>query len=699
MNNFVFFPATKYVFGRGVENKVAEQLEVFGMKKPLIVFGKGSVVRSGLLDRVGKSLEDAGIPFAELGGVQPNPVDSKVYEGIEIAKKEGIDSVLAVGGGSSIDTAKAIAAAIPYDGDFWDFYCGKAKVKKALPVGILRDVIRIVMASICIIASSILTAGSVYSKNNLSGEALIHECKALSDKFDYSGLRKVAIELIEAGNQEHNERIEGYGYLYLSGAQLMLKEASLAIKNMQMALSIGEQLKNDTILSVAYNSLGIYEASVTRNLNLAQRYFFKSRKYAREARYSRIERSIGSNLAELSIELKDTAGIYYAKECYNYGIEEGLPRYEYSGALNLAELYNIQGNNDLAERYVSIAMALASEHGYQDKGQLFLIRGIIALGKSNYNLAKEFALKAVEALQEENTRSLPKAYLLLASAYRGQGKYDESMIQLKHGADAAHKYSSFTSIAEIYELMADNYESMGRSLDALRFLRMAKDSVDTNYKNEKVRMDNERSLIIDLEEKENNIRLQNLRVKSQRRMIMSLTVVICLLILLIAYITYSIKKRKKLYEYLVERNQKVVAMRDDILHFSLNQKNDEEVETMTPINDIKSDELYASLCRMMKEERLYADPRITREYIIERLGTNRTYLTKIISKYGWINYSQFVNSFRIDEAIRILSNKTNNDKKISSLYSELGFGSPATFFKTFSKVTGMSPAAFRKSVK
>ena len=133
MNNFVFFPATKYVFGRGVENKAADELKAFGMKKPLIVYGKGSVVRSGLLDRVKKSLDDAGIEYAELGGVQPNPVDSKVYEGIELAKKEGIDSVLAVGGGSSIDTAKAIAAAIPYDGDFWDFYCGKAKVKQALP--------------------------------------------------------------------------------------------------------------------------------------------------------------------------------------------------------------------------------------------------------------------------------------------------------------------------------------------------------------------------------------------------------------------------------------------------------------------------------------------------------------------------------------------------------------------------------------
>ena len=140
MNNFVFYPATKYVFGRGVENQVADQLKAFGMKKPLIVYGKGSVVRSGLLNRVRKSIEDAGISYAELGGVQPNPVDDKVYEGIELAKKEGINSVLAVGGGSSIDTAKAIAAAMPYDGDFWDFYCGKAKVEKALPVGVVLTI-------------------------------------------------------------------------------------------------------------------------------------------------------------------------------------------------------------------------------------------------------------------------------------------------------------------------------------------------------------------------------------------------------------------------------------------------------------------------------------------------------------------------------------------------------------------------------
>ena len=135
----MFYPRTKYVFGRGVENKVAGELKSFGMNKPLIVYGQGSVIRSGLLDRVKKCLEEAGIEYAELGGVQPNPVDTLVYEGIEKARKEGIDSLLAVGGGSALDTAKAIAAAMCYDGDFWDLYCG-TRVKAALPVGVVLTI-------------------------------------------------------------------------------------------------------------------------------------------------------------------------------------------------------------------------------------------------------------------------------------------------------------------------------------------------------------------------------------------------------------------------------------------------------------------------------------------------------------------------------------------------------------------------------
>ncbi|MBQ7482420.1 MAG: iron-containing alcohol dehydrogenase, partial [Bacteroidaceae bacterium] len=108
--------------------------------KVMIVYGGGSVVKSGLLARVEKSLKEAGIEFVELGGVKPNPVDTKVYEGIELARKENVDFMLPVGGGSVIDTAKSIAVGVCYDGDFWDFYEGKAEIKAALKVGVVLTI-------------------------------------------------------------------------------------------------------------------------------------------------------------------------------------------------------------------------------------------------------------------------------------------------------------------------------------------------------------------------------------------------------------------------------------------------------------------------------------------------------------------------------------------------------------------------------
>ena len=135
MDNFNFCSQTEFVFGKGRESECGKYVKKNGGTKVLIHYGGGSVVRSGLLDRVKESLTAEGISFTELGGVQPNPRDTKVYEGIELCKAEGVDFILAVGGGSVIDSSKAIALGALYDGDFWDFYDKKAVITKALPVG------------------------------------------------------------------------------------------------------------------------------------------------------------------------------------------------------------------------------------------------------------------------------------------------------------------------------------------------------------------------------------------------------------------------------------------------------------------------------------------------------------------------------------------------------------------------------------
>ncbi len=134
MENFTFFSPTYFVFGKGTESEAGECVKKFGGTKVLLHYGSGSVVKSGLLDRVKQSLKAQNIPFVELGGVKPNPRSGLVYEGIELCRKEKVDFILPVGGGSAIDSAKAIAMGVPYEGDFWDFYEG-APVGKALPVG------------------------------------------------------------------------------------------------------------------------------------------------------------------------------------------------------------------------------------------------------------------------------------------------------------------------------------------------------------------------------------------------------------------------------------------------------------------------------------------------------------------------------------------------------------------------------------
>ena len=171
MNNFNFYSPTQFIFGRERENETGKYVNRFGGSRVLIHYGSGSVVKSGLLDRVKKSLNEAGIWHTELGGVVPNPRSGLVYQGINIVKTNNIDFVLAVGGGSVIDSAKAIALGALYEGDFWDFYCGK-RIEKALPV------------------ATILTLTAAGSEGSM-GSVITHENGMLKRAANHDVLRPV----------------------------------------------------------------------------------------------------------------------------------------------------------------------------------------------------------------------------------------------------------------------------------------------------------------------------------------------------------------------------------------------------------------------------------------------------------------------------------------------------------------------------
>lgn len=139
MENFVFQNPTRIIFGKGVEAQVGKEAAQYG-KKILLLYGGGSIKKSGLYQRVTASLNEAGVQYIELSGVKPNPRLSLVNEGIKICREQGIQLILAVGGGSVIDSAKAIGVGAPYNGDVWDFFTWKTTPTETLPIGTILTI-------------------------------------------------------------------------------------------------------------------------------------------------------------------------------------------------------------------------------------------------------------------------------------------------------------------------------------------------------------------------------------------------------------------------------------------------------------------------------------------------------------------------------------------------------------------------------
>ena len=139
MKDFNFYAPTRVVFGRNAERQIGELVKANGAHKVLLHYGGGSAERSGLLNVVRQQLKDAGLQWCELGGVVPNPLLSKVYEGIDLCRQQQVDFILAVGGGSVIDSSKAIGYGTCYDGDVWDFWCGR-QPEACLPIGVVLTI-------------------------------------------------------------------------------------------------------------------------------------------------------------------------------------------------------------------------------------------------------------------------------------------------------------------------------------------------------------------------------------------------------------------------------------------------------------------------------------------------------------------------------------------------------------------------------
>lgn len=545
-------------------------------------------------------------------------------------------------------------------------------------------------------------------------DTLLQQCATTINHFDYTSLHKQSAQYLNQAKREGDKRHEAYAHFYLGAACLFTNRLDSALSELQEAREMGSKLKNDTIMSLALNSIGIHEATANNNLYLAQWYFTESLKHAKQCNYTKIEGSIYGNLCSIAQLQNDTTMIGYARECYEFGISQKDAHLEFVGALHLCDLSRLKGQLDSAMVYCHKAIEVSDKNGLNDNAIAYVSLSGIMFEKNHLDDADFYAKKAIELAEaSSNKMVLTNAYSQMAKICNKQGRYQESNQWLERELSSGEALEMVKS--EIYELMAHNYEALGDTNKALECLARAKELADSTNASDREHMKRERDMSLSIIEQQRELEFSQQQLQNRSIIIGGLVVLVLLLLYLMWVTIRNMRRRNELYQNIVrqhmdtierekELNERIGLLEATSKIDSLDDDNEQGI-----IDEDKQEEdrhaisarsalIYREVCRLMEQERIYTDPQLNRESLAQRVGTNKTYLTSIISECsGGKNLSQFINHYRIQEAVRILSDREHIDYQLKQLCNDLGFGSMSTFYKLFQDNVGMSPSAYRKS--
>lgn len=540
---------------------------------------------------------------------------------------------------------------------------------------------------------------------------LLNRCEEARSLSKYESLEADADLLSRQAAAAGDKRAQTYAYFYGGMAKLFTgqTEASLALLDQADAMAL--RTGNDSVKALVTNIRGIYHAIIEDNRYVAQQFFFKSLEQAKAAGYEDLQYRVRGNLLTLSQSMGGDNALENARAVYEYGQRTHNSEQASMGAYYLATYYYKQERYAEAEPYIAEALNIYKQYPYEDIAAVYSLNAEVLHAQGRTDEARLMALQAIELAQEYHQNSMEvDARLTLAEILNAQKEYRASTEMINTASVKAREADISNKDVTIHQLLARNYSATGNETKALEHLTAANELLRQQGSIDMERLAHEQQVMRDIEQRETDARLKQEQLKAQQNFLILLSIFVLLLMVALVVIIRSYRHTRSLYKKIVIQNTRAIARQEELqAEMELMRKGeDAAIDNIQPedkpvdehetsgLDSERVDKLYFKLCHLMDDERLYSEAQLTREKMAEYLGTNRTYLTRIIKEKTGMNYLQFVNSYRINEAIRILSDKDKVSYPLKQIWSDLGFASPSTFFKLFSQTVGMTPTAYRK---
>ncbi|GAB6123738.1 hypothetical protein JCM30204_48880 [Dysgonomonas termitidis] len=520
---------------------------------------------------------------------------------------------------------------------------------------------------------------------------------------DYNQTIHYALLLDSVAQLTNDETAKMYSYIYLGQAMVMNGEERKSKYYIDKSLELATKLSNDSALASVYNGLGLYASNIEMDYYRSVNYFFQGIEAAKRSSHERLYSILLCNISGIYYLKKDTQGLKYALECYTLGHEKGDAYLIYCGSTNSAYMFFLLENYDEALKYIKEAEFITEKNNFHDKTNLYNLYGNILFKSGDNKSAIEAYNKALKFKDQSQISSVANTYLSLSKVFIKQKQYKESVALLELGLDLSIKNKNTIHVPELYEYISISYELDHDYNNALKYYKIFQSFSDSIYNAEKERSLSELRIKYDTEKHENEIKQSKLSLlqKEKRFQLLLFAFILIFLILGGTYISYY--KKNKLYLQIVKRNKEAIKreanLRQQIDEFRnrIGKETGTEKYSVSSMSEEKEVKLYGDLTNLMRNEHIYKQNDLTKEKLAALLNTNRTYLSQVINKYSGLSFTHFINTFRIEDAVHVLSDP-NNDIPLKALSSDIGFNSTTTFYTAFQSSVGMTPSLYREKV-
>lgn len=501
---------------------------------------------------------------------------------------------------------------------------------------------------------------------------------------NYPAVIETAKTYLKEGIASDDKELQLLCATSLSQAYYSYRSADSAKKYSDMAMPLANELK-DTLALCSLNSVyGFIAMNFDADLIKATSFFMKCLEYTYELGDSRAQSIALANLVMAYYNRGDISGLKYAEELYDKNKNNPQSELFIMGATSCAFMYSVKGDYTTALRYIEEAF---SSYGPSAPSTIYALYGSILSKNGNY---KEADRIFKEGMKKGNPEDI---YLEYGEFMLDSGKYGEAVNYLLKGLNSLKANNmSFHAKTHYFDL-SQAYEAMGQYDTALKYYKAYDKLQDSIFTLDKESAVNDMLVKYEAEQKDREIQAKELQLVKESKKLQITAFILILSFIVIGAIYLLYKRKNLMYRQIVRQHQEYLQR--EKLNKEKDRKLSQEAKS-TDEKELKSRELFLKIEKMMKEDEIFKKKDLTIDALTDMLGSNRSYVSKIINTYSGMTFNNYVNSFRINRAVELL---TETDMPVKVLVDELGFNSPSVFYRAFQQAMGVPPSKYREEVK